>query len=47
MRHVDGFGIEGDLARAQARHGHEGVATVADLDEQILALLSRHGMSLC
>ena len=42
VRHVDGLGIEGELARAQARHGNEATGAVGDLDEKVLAFLSGH-----
>jgi len=42
VRHVDGLGIEGELARAQARHGDEATGAVGDLDEKVLAFLSGH-----
>ena len=47
MGDVDGLGVERELARAQARHGDEAPAAVVDLDEQVLAFLGGHGMSLC
>src|SRR5690606_31451377 len=39
---VDTLRVERYLAGAQARHGDEAGIAVADLDEQVLALLSRH-----
>jgi hypothetical protein len=47
VRHVDGLGIEGELARAQARHGDEATGAVGDLDEKVLAFLSGHDAFLC
>ena len=41
MRDVDGLGVEGEPARAQARDGDE-ARPVGDLDEQVLAFLGSH-----
>src|SRR3954463_14625378 len=47
FRPVDGLGIEGELARAQARHGDEATGAVGNLDEKVLAFLSGHDAFLC
>jgi hypothetical protein len=45
MGDVDSFGVERQPARAQAGDGREACA-VGDLDQQVLAFLSGHGLFL-
>jgi hypothetical protein len=45
VRHIHGLGVERELSRAQPGDRCEALRSVVDLDQQVLAFLSRHGSS--